>query len=64
MNAPADLLKDLTERIGVTFVYAGFDVAAASLFGGVRGAGWPDGASLIDYERSPPGSGNANSATS
>ena len=43
MNAPADLLKDLTEHIGVTFVYAGFDVAATSLFGGVAGAGSPDG---------------------
>ncbi|MGC0422746.1 TniB family NTP-binding protein [Embleya sp. AB8] len=34
----ADLLKDLTERIGATFVYAGIDVAGTPLFAGVRGA--------------------------
>ncbi|WP_406277174.1 ATP-binding protein [Embleya sp. NBC_00896] len=33
-----DLLKDLTERIGATFVFAGIDVVATPLFGGVRGA--------------------------
>ncbi|MGW1997458.1 TniB family NTP-binding protein [Embleya sp. NPDC001921] len=32
-----DPLKDLTERIGATFVYAGIDVTATALFSGVRG---------------------------
>ncbi|MGW4766387.1 TniB family NTP-binding protein, partial [Streptomyces pseudogriseolus] len=34
----ADLLKDLTERIHATFVYAGIDVAQTALFSGTRGA--------------------------
>jgi hypothetical protein len=34
----ADLLKDLSERIGTTFVYAGIDVTTTALFSGVRGA--------------------------
>jgi Bacterial TniB protein len=44
----ADLLKDLTERIGATFVYAGIDVTTTPLFSGVRGAQLAGRASLID----------------
>ncbi|WP_331765712.1 TniB family NTP-binding protein [Embleya sp. NBC_00896] len=44
----ADLLKDLTERIGATFVYAGIDVVATPLFSGVRGAQLAGRASLIE----------------
>nr|WP_235619392.1 ATP-binding protein [Embleya scabrispora] len=44
----ADLLKDLTERIGATFVYAGIDVTATPLFGGVRGAQLAGRASLVE----------------
>ncbi|MFF2431444.1 ATP/GTP-binding protein, partial [Streptomyces mirabilis] len=43
----ADLLKDLTERIHATFVYAGIDVAATPLFNGVRGAQLAGRATLI-----------------
>ncbi|MBD0737465.1 TniB family NTP-binding protein [Streptomyces sp. CBMA29] len=44
----ADLIKDLTERIGATFVYAGIDVTGTPLFTGVRGAQLAGRASLID----------------
>jgi hypothetical protein len=44
----ADLLKDLTERIGATFVYAGIDVAATPLFSGLRGAQLAGRASLVE----------------
>ncbi|WP_329595508.1 TniB family NTP-binding protein (plasmid) [Streptomyces sp. NBC_01362] len=44
----ADLLKDLTERIGATFVYAGIDVTTTALFSGVRGAQLAGRASLIE----------------
>ncbi|MFF4097601.1 TniB family NTP-binding protein [Streptomyces sp. NPDC001834] len=44
----ADLLKDLTERIGATFVYAGIDVTTTALFSGVRGAQLAARASLVD----------------
>ncbi|MGW0737107.1 TniB family NTP-binding protein [Streptomyces sp. NPDC002851] len=44
----ADLLKDLTERIGATFVYAGINVTRTELFTGVRGAQLAGRASLID----------------
>ncbi|WP_439678258.1 TniB family NTP-binding protein [Embleya sp. MST-111070] len=44
----ADLLKDLTERIGATFVYAGIDVTATPSFAGVRGAGLAGRASLVE----------------
>ncbi|MFI1386387.1 TniB family NTP-binding protein [Embleya sp. NPDC020886] len=44
----ADLLKDLTERIAATFVYAGIDVTATPLFSGVRGAQLAGRASLIE----------------
>lgn len=49
----ADLIKDLTERIGATFVYAGIDVAATPLFTGVRGAQLAGRASLIDCTAFP-----------
>ncbi len=49
----ADLLKDLTERIGATFVYAGIDVAATPLFTGVRGAQLAARASLVDCDPFP-----------
>ncbi|MFD9394890.1 TniB family NTP-binding protein [Streptomyces sp. NPDC060000] len=49
----ADLLKDLTERIGATFVYAGIDVAATPLFAGVRGAQLAARAALIDCDSFP-----------
>ncbi|MFD7532778.1 TniB family NTP-binding protein [Streptomyces sp. NPDC059849] len=44
----ADLLKDLTERIGATFVYAGIDVTGTALFSGVRGAQLAGRASLVE----------------
>lgn len=44
----ADLLKDLTERIRATFVYAGIDVATTALFSGVRGAQLAARASLVE----------------
>ncbi|MEU0941145.1 TniB family NTP-binding protein [Embleya sp. NPDC005971] len=44
----ADLLKDLTERIRATFVYAGIDVAATALFAGVRGAQLAGRACLVE----------------
>ncbi|MFC9760009.1 TniB family NTP-binding protein [Streptomyces sp. NPDC056921] len=43
-----DLLKDLTERIGATFVYAGIDVTDTALFSGVRGAQLAARASLVE----------------
>ncbi|MFF4756641.1 TniB family NTP-binding protein [Streptomyces sp. NPDC002514] len=49
----ADLLKDLTERISATFVYAGIDVTATPLFTGVRGAQLAARASLIDCDPFP-----------
>ena len=44
----ADLLKDLTERIRATFVYAGIDVTDTALFSGVRGAQLAARASLVE----------------
>ncbi|AUY53599.1 ATP/GTP-binding protein [Streptomyces sp. CB01881] len=44
----ADLLKDLTEQIGATFVYAGIDVTGTALFSGVRGAQLAARASLVE----------------
>ncbi|WP_162890488.1 ATP-binding protein [Streptomyces olivoreticuli] len=49
----ADLIKDLTERIGATFMYAGIDVAATPLFTGVRGAQLAARASLVDCDPFP-----------
>ncbi|WP_406011699.1 ATP/GTP-binding protein [Streptomyces sp. NBC_00984] len=43
-----DLLKDLTERIGATFMYAGIDVTSTALFSGVRGAQLAGRASLVE----------------
>ncbi|MFD3456999.1 TniB family NTP-binding protein, partial [Streptomyces sp. NPDC058691] len=54
----ADLLKDLTERIGATFVYAGIDVTTTPLFNGVRGAQLAGRASLIDCGPLPARLGN------
>ncbi|WP_346012391.1 ATP/GTP-binding protein, partial [Streptomyces sp. SID3343] len=44
----ADLLKDLTERIGATFVCAGIDVVATLLSGRVRGAQLAGRPSLVE----------------
>ncbi|PBC80212.1 MULTISPECIES: AAA family ATPase [unclassified Streptomyces] len=49
----ADLLKDLTERISATFVYAGIDVTGTALFCGVRGAQLAARASLVDCDPLP-----------
>ncbi|MFF9077692.1 TniB family NTP-binding protein [Streptomyces sp. NPDC014872] len=43
-----DLLKDLTERIKATLVYAGIDVTTTALFSGVRGAQLAGRASLVE----------------
>jgi hypothetical protein len=43
----ADLLKDLTERLAATFVYAGIDVTDTPLFSGTRGAQLAGRATLI-----------------
>ncbi len=53
----ADWLKDLTERVGATFVYAGIDVTASSVFSGVRGAQLAGRASLIDCGALPARAG-------
>ncbi|WP_211265759.1 TniB family NTP-binding protein [Actinacidiphila oryziradicis] len=44
----ADWIKDVTERVPATFVYAGIDVASTALFSGVRGAQLAGRACLID----------------
>ncbi len=44
----ADFLKDLTERISATFVYAGIDVTTTALFTGTAGAQLAGRAGLID----------------
>nr|WP_180218867.1 TniB family NTP-binding protein [Streptomyces albus] len=49
----ADLIKDLTERIGATFVYAGIDVTGTALFSGVRGAQLAARAGLVDCDPFP-----------
>ncbi|MGW0886326.1 TniB family NTP-binding protein [Streptomyces sp. NPDC002671] len=59
----ADLLKDLTERIKATFVYAGIDVAATPLFSGVRGAQLAARASLITCGPLPARHGNTRPFT-
>ncbi|MFJ5595699.1 TniB family NTP-binding protein [Streptomyces noursei] len=43
----ADLLKDLTERLAATFVYAGINVTDTPLFSGTRGAQLAGRATLI-----------------
>ncbi|MBT2456746.1 TniB family NTP-binding protein [Streptomyces sp. ISL-86] len=69
----ADFLKDLTERIAATFVYAGIDVTHTALFTGTAGAQLAGRASLIDCDplpattrtptkpSSPHGTNNGNS---
>jgi hypothetical protein len=54
----ADWLKDLTERVGATFVYAGIDVTASTVFSGVRGAQLAGRASLIDCGALPARAGS------
>ncbi len=49
----ADLLKDFSERIGATFVYAGIDVTRTELFTGIRGAQLVGRNSLIDFGAFP-----------
>ncbi|MFJ7257810.1 TniB family NTP-binding protein [Streptomyces sp. NPDC098085] len=49
----ADLIKDLTERIHATFVYAGIDVTTTALFSSVRGAQLAGRASLIECRPLP-----------
>ncbi|MFB7915721.1 TniB family NTP-binding protein [Streptomyces sp. NPDC056061] len=49
----ADLLKDLSERIGATFVYAGIDVTRTPLFTGVRGEQLAARACLVDCDPFP-----------
>ncbi|MFK0195880.1 TniB family NTP-binding protein [Kitasatospora sp. NPDC090308] len=49
----ADFLKDLTERISATFVYAGIDVTATALFSGTAGAQLAGRAGLIDCDPLP-----------
>ncbi|WP_225827104.1 TniB family NTP-binding protein [Streptomyces naphthomycinicus] len=44
----ADLLKDLTERLPATFVYAGINVTDTPLFTGTRGAQLAGRATLVD----------------
>ncbi|MEU7584611.1 hypothetical protein AB0B50_44370 [Streptomyces sp. NPDC041068] len=44
----ADLLKDPTERIRATFVYASIDVTGTALFSGVLGAQLAAHASLVE----------------
>ncbi|CAL9667060.1 hypothetical protein SUDANB2_07218 (plasmid) [Streptomyces sp. enrichment culture] len=44
----ADLLKDLTERLPATFVYAGINVTDSPLFSGTRGAQLAGRATLVD----------------
>ncbi|MFG3268647.1 TniB family NTP-binding protein [Streptomyces bobili] len=53
----ADWLKDLTERVAATFVYAGIDVTASAVFSGVRGAQLAGRASLIDCGALPARAG-------
>ncbi|WP_454341755.1 TniB family NTP-binding protein [Streptomyces canus] len=53
----ADWLKDLTERVRATFVYAGIDVTASTVFSGVRGAQLAGRASLIDCGALPARAG-------
>ncbi len=44
----ADLIKDLTERLPATFVYAGINVTNTPLFTGTRGAQLAGRATLVD----------------
>lgn len=61
----ADLIKDLTERLPATFVYAGINVTDTPLFTGTRGAQLAGRATLVDCGPSPPATAPATpSATS
>jgi hypothetical protein len=51
--AAADFLKDLTEKIHATFVYAGIDVTNTQLFTGTAGAQLAGRSSLIDCDPLP-----------
>ncbi len=59
----ADLLKDLTERIYATFVYAGIDVTTTPLFSGVRGAQLAGRATLITCSPLPARHGQTHPFT-
>lgn len=59
----ADLIKDLTERIAATFVYAGIDVTQTPLFTGVRGAQLAGRATLIECGPLPARHGNRHPFT-
>ncbi|WP_043473720.1 ATP-binding protein [Kitasatospora sp. MBT66] len=54
----ADFLKDLSERLPATFVYAGVDVTDTPLFSGVRGAQLAGRASLVDCDPLPARTGD------
>lgn len=61
----ADLIKDLTERLHATFVYAGISVTDTPLFTGTRGAQLAGRATLVNCGPSPPATAPATpSATS
>jgi len=55
--AAADFLKDLTEKIRATFVYAGIDVTDTQLFTGTAGAQLAGRSSLIDCDPLPAAQG-------
>ncbi|MHA6756953.1 TniB family NTP-binding protein [Streptacidiphilus sp. PAMC 29251] len=59
----ADLIKDLTEHLGATFLYAGIDVASTALFTGTRGAQLAARASLIHAGPVPARHGNRHPFT-
>jgi Bacterial TniB protein len=53
----ADFLKDLTEKIPATFVYAGIDVTGTRLFAGTAGAQLAGRSSLVDCDPLPAAHG-------
>ncbi|MDH6130557.1 ATP/GTP-binding protein [Kitasatospora sp. GP82] len=53
----ADFLKDLTEKIRATFVYAGIDVTGTQLFTGTADAQLAGRASLVDCDPLPATAG-------
>jgi len=53
----ADFLKDLTEKIPATFVYAGIDVTNTQLFTGTAGAQLAGRSSLVDCDPLPATAG-------
>ena len=55
--AAADFLKDLTEKIRATFVYAGIDVTDTQLFTGTAGAQLAGRSQLIDCDPLPATAG-------